>query len=452
MQRRHPNSLRWALFVLLLLSPRAASSQARPPAPDPTMTAVMKAERQGRLADAEKIVAAAIRQLEQEDPKNPQLSMYLMHLANLLGRREQYTDAIALMQRALEIDRNLFGPDSTRVTSDLSNLAFAYDMQGKKEEAEVHLKQALEIRRHNPTPDTSSTLLILNNLAAFYTRARRWQEAEALLLDGMKLCESLPQPPTTPCSSFRHWLGEVYRGQGRPEEVDKLVSEATIRANGTGEDAMEVLDGLNTLAQKYEREKNYSQAEATYIRAIAWIEKNKKADASVFLPMELFRLGQVLEKQGQKTEPEKLYLRAIGVELDAASPKRPDLASTFVATGLLNLYRSQGRLREMEPIYNRILEIQERLLGPRHANVASTLLNLANVFQEQEKFWQARPHYERALAIQEENAGPDHPQLIGALSRYASLLRKTKEDEQAALLEARVEAIRKKSQRQDRPK
>jgi tetratricopeptide (TPR) repeat protein len=402
---------------------------------------------EGRLADAEKMLIAAIQQIEQDEPKSAQLSLYLKGLANLLMRKENYTEAVTHTQRALEIDRQVFGPDSSRVAGDLSNLAMIYDVQGKKEEADQFHKQALEVTRRNLKPDAQSTLLILNNFAAFYTRARRWAEAEPLILEGMKLCESLPQPPTTPCSSFRHWLEEVYRGQGRPEEVDTLVSEAAIRANGTGENAKEVLDGLNTLAQKYEREKNYSQAEATYIRAIAWIEKNEKADAPVFLPMELFRLGQVLEKQGQKTEPEKLYLRAIGVGLNAASPKRPDLASTFVATGLLNLYRSQGRLREMEPIYSRILEIQERLLGPRHANVAFTLLNLADVFQEQEKFWQARPLYERALAIQEENAGPDHPQIISALSRYASLLRKTKQDEQAALLEARVEAIRKKSQR-----
>jgi tetratricopeptide (TPR) repeat protein len=415
------------------------------------LRAALKAQSEGRLADAEKIFIAAISRLEQDDPSNPQLGVYLRFLSSLLMQRQQYSEAVAVSQRALELDKNIFGPDSSRVAGDLTNLAMIYGAQGRNEEVEKFKKQALEVTRRNPKPDAERTLSMLSNLSTFYLRTRRWAEAEPLILEGIKLCEATPQAPSTPCSYLRSWLAEVYRGQGKAEEADQLVSEAVRLAETSDEKMMDMVTSLNSLARKYESEGDYVRAEATYIRAIAWIEENAGPDSPVFLPLELELLGTVLEKQGQKTEAEKVYLRAIDLELKAASAKRPDLAASITFFHLMNLYRSQGRLREIEPIIEQTLAVQEKFLGSRHARIADTLLMLAEVYVEQEKNWQARPLYERVLQIQQMNWGLEHPGLTGVLSRYASLLRKMKEDEQAALLEARVEAIRKKSQRQDQP-
>lgn len=452
MQRSLSNILRWPLFVLLMLSPCAAHSQTRPPAPDPTTNAINKAMQDGRFADAEKILITAIQQMEQEETKSARLSLYLKRLANLLMRKENYTEAVALTQRALEIDREVFGPDSSRVAGDLSNLALLYDRQRKTDAAEGFFKQALEIARRNQNIDARSTLSVINNFTGFYLRQRRWAETEALLLEARKVCESQAEPQTSPClPPGGGLLAEVYRKQGKVNEAEQLIAESVRKSEGAGKDATEMAHGLISQGHKFESEKNYSEAERLYRQAIALYEKNEEPDDPLYLPDELYRLGQVLEKQGQKTEAEKVYLRALELEFSAASPKRPDLPTVMSASGLLNLYRAQGRLREMEPIFRRLLETQERLLGPRHANVAFTILMLAEMYAEQQKYFEARPLFERALAIQEKNMGPDHPGLIGALSYYAALLRKTKEDELAAEIEARIKAIQKKSQRPDRP-
>jgi tetratricopeptide (TPR) repeat protein len=451
MQRNLIQAARWAVVALLFISPDIVCAQTWSPMRDPTNIAVSKARSEGRLADAEKILRDAIGEFKQDESNGEQLSLYLKHLANLLMLKTNYTEAVTLTQRALEIDREVFGPDSSRVAGDLNNLAVIYSAQGRNEEAEQFTKQALEVTRRNPKPDARRTLSMLNNLTFFYLRARRWTEAEPLILEGMKLCESLSEPQATPCSPLRLWLAQVYRGEGKMKEADQLVSEADLQAQTASKNDTQALEGLMSLAYKYEKEKNYSQAAATINQAIAWIEKHEEIDDPIDLPSVLDKLGQVLEKQGRKTEAEKVYLRAIDVELNAASAKRPDLPTTSGAFGLCNLYRTQGRLREMEPIFSRILATQERLLGPRHTDVASTMLALAEVYSDQEKFFEARPLFERALAIQEKNMGPDHPHLMRALGSYAAVLRKTKEDEMAAGIESRIETIRKKSQRQDQP-
>lgn len=40
---------------------------------------------------------------------------------------------------------------------------------------------------------------------------------------------------------------------------------------------------------------------------------------------------------------------------------------------------TQGKLDEAEPLFERALDIRERVLGPEHPDVASTLNNLADL-------------------------------------------------------------------------
>jgi len=451
MQRSLSSSARWAAFALLIFSPCVCISQAPLSAPDPTLVAASKAEREGRLADAEKILRDAIEKSEQEPATNPWLSTYLQNLARLLERKEKGAEAVALMQRALEIDRGTLGPSSSRVVIDLSNLAMVFEQQHKYEESEQLLREALDAVRANPRSDPLSAVLVLHNLAASYARTQRWAGAEALLLEGMTICESKPPRTANLCSSLRSGLEDAYRKEGKTDEAELLLMETVRKSEGAGKKVAEVVNGLNLLARKYEAEKNFGEAEAIYRRAIDSIEKSKEPNAAVFLPMELDRLAKLLDERGQKTEAERLYLRAIEMRLDAIDPKHQAPPSVGVTYGLLTLYRSQGRLQEMEPIFQRILGTQERLLGPRHGDLVLSLLTIGGVYVEQEKYFDARPLFERAIDIQQQNLGPDHAGLIPALTSYASLLRKTKEDELAAGIEARIEAIQKKPPSQRQP-
>ena len=44
---------------------------------------------------------------------------------------------------------------------------------------------------------------------------------------------------------------------------------------------------------------------------------------------------------------------------------------------LADLYQSQGRYGEAEPLYRRALEARERVLGPEHPHTLATKNNLA---------------------------------------------------------------------------
>src|ERR1700730_282491 len=267
-------------------------------APDPVQTAETKAMREGRWADAEKILVDAIQGLEQTQPNNPKLAEYLTRLSLVLMQKQHYADAIAVSRRALEVDKNAFGPGDIHVASDLGWIAGMLGQQGQPDQAEQLFKQAVDIVRLNPNTDELTTdrkVLVLSGLWYRYISQERWVEAEPLILDGIKLCKAMRLPPP-PCDSAQDNLSQVYEGEGRAAEADMQPHDQGLPSE---------VAQLNHMAQKHEKDGAYAQAEEAYKRAIAWVEKNPSNEFHDLLALELDLLGPVLQKQGLNEQGRK---------------------------------------------------------------------------------------------------------------------------------------------------
>jgi hypothetical protein len=90
------------------------------------------------------------------------------------------------------------------------------------------------------------------------------------------------------------------------------------------------------------------------------------------------------------------------------------------------------------------LAIKERLYGTDHEDVALTLQNLGLLYVSQGQPDKAEPFYRRTLSIREKVMGPRHPELARYLEELAGVLRKLHRDEEAAGLETRAYDVRLK--------
>jgi hypothetical protein len=72
-------------------------------------------------------------------------------------------------------------------------------------------------------------------------------------------------------------------------------------------------------------------------------------------------------------------------------------------------------------------------------------MTLADIQTGQGNYTDAEPLYQRALEVRERVLGADHPDVATTLTSYARLLRKMGRAEEAGKLEARVRAIRTKA-------
>ncbi|CAI7626296.1 unnamed protein product [Penicillium crustosum] len=69
------------------------------------------------------------------------------------------------------------------------------------------------------------------------------------------------------------------------------------------------------------------------------------------------------------------------------------------------LYRDQGKLKEAEEIYQRVLAGREKALGTDHISTLDTVHNLGILYRDQEKLKKAGEMYQRALAGRQKALG-----------------------------------------------
>ena len=151
--------------------------------------------------------------------------------------------------------------------------------------------------------------------------------------------------------------------------------------------------------------------------------------------------AQQAYQQADYAEAEK-QLEAALTEAEAFGADDVHLATSL--NNLAELYRTQGKYAEAEPLNKRSLAIDERALGPEHPAVATSLNNLALIYDAQGRYGEAESLYKRARAIWEKSLGPEHPDVATSLENYADLLRKTGRVSEAKETEARAKAIRAK--------
>ena len=70
-------------------------------------------------------------------------------------------------------------------------------------------------------------------------------------------------------------------------------------------------------------------------------------------------------------------------------PQHPDVATTL--NNLAGLYRQMGDYEKALPLYQRALEISEKVLGPQHPDVATTLNNLAGLYRQYGRLRKSTP-------------------------------------------------------------
>jgi tetratricopeptide (TPR) repeat protein len=130
-------------------------------------------------------------------------------------------------------------------------------------------------------------------------------------------------------------------------------------------------------------------------------------------------LASIYYFQGDHSEAEPLYVRALEIDKRIYGADHPDVATSL--NNLAELYKSQGKYSEAEPLYVRSLEIRERQLGADHPHVATSLNNLALLYESQGKYSEAEPLYVRSLEIRERQLGADHPHVATSLNNLAAL-------------------------------
>ncbi len=164
----------------------------------------------------------------------------------------------------------------------------------------------------------------------------------------------------------------------------------------------------------------------------------------------LNNLAQLYGSQGRDAEAEPLSKRAIAI-LEKTAGARIRRRSLPALNNLAALYQRQERYAEAEPLFKRALAIRERSLGSGHPDVAQSLNNLGTHYEKQGRHDDSKPLFRRALAIYEKAAGPEHPAVATLLNNLGQVEKVEGHFAKAEPLIKRSLAIREKVLGPDHP-
>ncbi len=241
-------------------------------------------------------------------PENPKTLKTLNHLGRTLWHQGKYQEAEALLGGALEIERRVLGPEHPDTLYCMNNLANVYRAQGRDAQAEPLYRQTLEMRRRVLGPEHPDTLLSMGNLAATYAKEGKDAQAQALFVQTLEISRRVLGPEHTRTLDFLLDFASLYEQQGKytlAEKYDAEVLAGRQRA-GASEDPLDVQAAAADLALDYVSEGKFKEGEALARQNLEFNEKKQPDNWQRFRAESL--LGASLAGQKKYTEAEPLLV------------------------------------------------------------------------------------------------------------------------------------------------
>ena len=298
-------------------------------------------ENAGKYPDAIRELEEAVRLQSRRPDTLADLSQSLTELANCYFYTAQYQQADALNQRALAIDRRLYGPRHPHVADDLINLGAVQFEGGHYVEAERWNREALEIMRGWYGPDHPETASAQTILARSLVKLARRDEARTLLVAALATQERVYGPVHPRVASTLNELGLIARDQGRLDEAAADFGRMADIYEKVHHGKHYVIGvALSNLADVEQRRGRPERAQELFRRVLALYREVLPEDHPL-QGIARVRFGHVLLGAGQPGDAEAQSRAGYEVLLGRADP--PAIWMTMARQDLAAAYRALGR-------------------------------------------------------------------------------------------------------------
>ncbi len=264
-------------------------------------------------------------------------------------------------------------------------------------------------------------------------------------------------------------VGQLAVNKKDYDEAEVAFKKALVFASQQNKGSLEVAKSLDDLAKLYQVQGRYLEAEPLFRKAIELYQK-RLGRGHALAKEAIKNLAILYESRGQTLDIKTVLLPKVAETAGAGShgnedgyteEEREELAEATKMNDLALLYKSRRNYSDAEPLYQKALDIYERIMGTEHPNVAITLSNLAQLakakknykrsenlylralviyktafgnehlavattltnlgilYGNQGYYAKAEPLFEQALAIREKNLGPNHPKVLKSLTNLA---------------------------------
>jgi len=163
----------------------------------------------------------------------------------------------------------------------------------------------------------------------------------------------------------------------------------------------------------------------------------------------LQKYGICLYHDGRRREAEELFERVMEICKTKLGADHPDTLSSMA--NLATTYRDQGRLKEAEKLEVQVIEISKTKLGADHPDTLSSMANLASTYWDQGRWEEAEKLEVQVMETFVKKLGADHPDTLTSIANLASTYSEQGRWEEAEKLELQVIEISKTKLGADHP-
>jgi tetratricopeptide (TPR) repeat protein len=327
-------------------------------------------------------------------------SIYLQFFAD-------YTRAQELVERALQIAENIYGPDGKEVATLLNNLGLILKALGKFTEAKALLERALQINNKTLRPDSEGIATTANNLGLVLYDIGDLREAKVQYERAITICEKLGVSKHPEISKSLNNLGRLLHRLGDYAGAIKKFEQALeIDKKVYGDIHPDVARDFNNLALVLQDKGDPKKAKETFEQSLQIYEQLFDQNHPE-IATSRNNLGRVLQDLGDYQGAKKQFEKALEITINRFGPMHPEVA--LIANNLGVLFQIMDDLPNAKKQVERALEIDEKFYGSNHIEVATDLNNLGTILTKLGDFPNAKIQLVKALKIVEEHLGPNHP-------------------------------------------
>jgi tetratricopeptide (TPR) repeat protein len=240
-------------------------------------------------------------------------------------------------------------------------------------------------------------------------------------------------------------LGMLMAGLGKMEEAQKALSDALSRIEAAPEPDVGLLGATAYNLALVHEEQGHDAIALDYFNK-ALINGTKltsgakpTGDAHPAMIKILEAMVTLHKRREAWAEMEPLLERMVNAQEKLLGKDHPSLVRTWFTLG--TVHYKQAHYEPAHVAFTRALTLAEQVLGKDHLMVANILDDLGLLNAAQGKYAEAKAHYERALAIREQLLGKDHPGVAKSLNTLAIVYEQDNQPDKAKPLFERALVI-----------
>ncbi len=318
-----------------------------------------------------------------------------------------FNKAIEFYEKALVIDRSIFGDYHESIARDLNNLGNAWREKGEPGKAIDLLEQSLTIFNRLPgNIPPSLAAAFMNNLGSAWIDKHDYPRAIEYLEKALELWKKELGDNHLKVAIAMNNLGSAWNKAGDTQKAIRYHDQALkILQSIYGEIHPEVATVLNNLGSVWYQQEDYNKALSYYKRALAiWIDiygENHPNVAAV-----LNKQGELLKVLDKPRKALDVFEQALPIVISVYGAVHSHTAAVLDNIG--SCWRFLEEYEKAIRYYERALAINRSLSNQSEEDIAFDLANIGKAYISWGKKEKGTSYLQEAETILKKIFGPDH--------------------------------------------